>query len=85
MRLPDHTLYYKGTCPYCLKVLEFMDRHDIRMDMADAWDPKNYGDLVRIGGMGQVPCLVIEDTALYESEDIIAYLAKKLQGAQPDA
>ncbi|MDR2716000.1 MAG: glutathione S-transferase N-terminal domain-containing protein, partial [Coriobacteriaceae bacterium] len=30
--------------------------------------------LIKIGGKKQIPCLVIEGKALYESDDIIAYL-----------
>ena len=38
-------------------------------------DPKNYDELIKIGGgKGQVPCLVIDGKALYESRDIIKWL-----------
>jgi len=30
-------------------------------------------ELIRIGGKGQVPCLVIDGKALYESDDIIEW------------
>ena len=56
--MENHTLYYKKQCPFCQKVLRFMDQND----------------LVRIGGKKQVPCLVINGKPLYESDDIIAYL-----------
>ena len=36
-------------------------------------DPQNREDLIRIGGKQQVPCLVIEGTALYESDAIIQW------------
>ncbi|MEF9841274.1 MAG: glutathione S-transferase N-terminal domain-containing protein [Raoultibacter sp.] len=32
--------------------------------------------LVRAGGTGQVPCLLIDGKLLYESDDIIAYFEK---------
>ena len=74
--LEDHLLYYKKTCPYCQKVLRFMDENKITMDTRDTLQPGNQNDLVHIGGKKQVPCLVIGGKALYESDDIVAYLRK---------
>lgn len=37
-------------------------------------DPNNRQELLKIGGKTQVPCLVIDGTALYESDDIIQWL-----------
>ena len=71
---PAMTLYYKTTCPYCLRVLSFMESNGITMDMADIAQSSHAADLVRIGGKRQVPCLVIDGKALYESADIIEYL-----------
>lgn len=76
--LADHTLYYKQSCPYCQKVLSFMDEHGITLDKRDTMQPGNQNDLVRIGGKKQVPCLVVDRKALYESDDIVAYLAQKI-------
>ena len=75
--LEDHTLYYKKTCPFCVKVLRFMDAHGITLDKRDTQQPGNEQDLIRVGGKKQVPCLVIEGKPLYESNDIIAYLRGK--------
>jgi len=36
-------------------------------------DPANTGELIKIGGRSQVPCLVIDGRALYESNDIIQW------------
>lgn len=72
--LQDHQLYYKKTCPYCVKVLRFMEANGITLDLRDTAQPGVQNDLVRIGGKKQVPCLVIGGRALYESSDIIAYL-----------
>ena len=76
--LNDYTLYYKKTCPYCHKVLSFLDEHNITMDLRDINQPGIQNDLVRIGGKKQVPCLVYDGKALYESDDIIAYLNEKI-------
>lgn len=76
--LDNHLLYYKKSCPYCQKVLRFMESNKINLDTRDTLQPGNQNDLVRIGGKKQVPCLVVEGKALYESEDIVAYLRDKV-------
>ena len=73
--LEDHILYMRPTCPYCIKVLRYMDAHDIQMELRNIQDAALARELVAIGGKQQVPCLVIGGTAMYESDDIIAYLA----------
>jgi len=74
MYIEDLTLYYKKSCPYCQKVIGFMDENHINLDMRDILQPGNQNDLIKIGGKKQVPCLIIDGKALYESDDIIAYL-----------
>ena len=78
MKLENHILYYKPTCPYCLKVLRYMDGEDIQLEMRNTLEGRNAADLVAIGGKQQVPCLIIDGQALYESNDIIAYLRGKI-------
>ena len=78
MKLENHILYYKPTCPYCLKVLRYMDGEDIQLEMRNTLEGRNAADLVAIGGKQQVPCLIIDGQALYESDDIIAYLRGKI-------
>lgn len=75
----DLTLYYKQSCPYCQKVLHFMNANDIHLNVRDTMVAGNQDDLIRIGGKKQVPCLVEGGKALYESDDIIAYLRTKLE------
>ncbi len=75
---PDLTLYYKKACPFCQRVLAFMDENGINLDKRDTLQPGNQNDLVRVGGKKQVPCLVINGKALYESADIIAYMRDNL-------
>lgn len=72
--LEDHQLYYKKSCLYCVRVLRFLESNGITLDLRDTMQPGNQNDLIRIGGKKQVPCLVINGRALYESEDIISYL-----------
>ena len=72
--LENHTLYLKKTCPYCHKVLRFMEGAGITLDLRDTSHPGVQNDLICVGGKKQVPCLVIDGRALYESDDFIAYL-----------
>lgn len=74
----NHVLYYKKSCPYCQKVLNYMEANKINMDKRDTLQPGNQNDLVRIGGKKQVPCLVVNSKPLYESDDIIAYLKENI-------
>ena len=46
--------------------------------MRDVLNPGVYDELIAIGGKQQVPCLVIDGKALYESSDIVAYLRQKI-------
>ena len=69
--LENHQLYYKKSCPFCQKVLRFMDEHKITMDTRDTLQPGYQNDLVRIGGKKQVPCLVInQDQVTFGKKNI---------------
>ncbi len=70
----DLTLYYKPTCPYCVKVMAYMQDQDIACQMKNTTEPGVRDELIHIGGKGQVPCLIIQGSPLYESDDIIQYL-----------
>lgn len=72
--LSNLVLYYKPTCPYCQKVLAFMQDQDIACEMRDVLNPEVRDELISIGGKPQVPCLIIDGSPMYESDDIIAYL-----------
>jgi len=73
--MPELTLYFFPSCPYCRVVLDCLDRQDRKIPMRDI--QKEAGareDLLEIGGKGQVPCLVIDGKPLYESGDIVDWL-----------
>lgn len=53
-----------------------MEQNDISIDMRSTLEPENAEYLVKVGGKQQVPCLMINGEALYESDDIIVYLEK---------
>lgn len=72
-------LYYYPSCPFCQRVLREIDANgyegiELKNIHADA---EADATLVRVGGKHQVPCLFIDGVPMYESLDIIAWLAKE--------
>ena len=53
-----------------------MEQAGISIPMKNTWEPGVEDELIAIGGMDQVPCLVIDGKSLYESDDIIEYMKK---------
>lgn len=76
--MADLVLYYMPGCQYCQKVLRFMEQKGIKLPMMKntGADPKLREELIKIGGKGQVPCLVINGRPMYESDDIIEWLSE---------
>ena len=73
--MPELTLYYFPSCPYCRLVLDCLGRLDLEIPMRDIRSEPGARDrLLEIGGKGQVPCLVIDGKPLYESGDIVHWL-----------
>jgi len=76
-------LYQFESCPFCIKVRRAMKRMNLPIELRDVQENENFkNELVREGGMHQVPCLRIqkEDGSvqwMYESSDIIRYLAER--------
>ena len=69
-------LFMLSTCPYCLKVMKYLDENNIPYKKIDITDKQNEEALIRIGGKRQVPFLVDKEHGIemYESDDIIEYL-----------
>ena len=74
-------LFVLNTCPYCKKVMGFLENEGIEYKKFDTADNDNALRLLSIGGKDQVPFLYNEETndKIYESDDIIEYL-KQHQG-----
>lgn len=72
----EYVLYSNPRCPYCVKVLNYMEKNNITMPIKNVQIAENRSELIAIGGKSQVPCLVINGKALYESDEIIKYLKK---------
>ena len=65
-------------CPYCKKVMDFMNKNNIKYQKINTKIEDNVLKLLTIGGKDQVPFLYNTSThdKIYESEDIIKYLKK---------
>lgn len=70
-------LYVKPGCPYCMKVLRYLDENDIQIETRNVFEGDNLQNLMAVGGKNQAPCLIINGKPLYESDDIIAYLKSR--------
>jgi glutaredoxin len=75
--MQELSLYYLPSCPYCLKVLRYMEQNGIVIDLRSTIDSDNLDTLLAVGKKNQVPCLFINGEALYESDDIIKYLGQR--------
>ena len=74
-----YELYVMTGCPYCAKVTNFMAEHDIELPLCNVTeDAEARQTLLEVGGKVQCPCLFIDGNPLYESSDIVAYLAEHL-------
>ena len=77
-----HTLelYYYPECPYCQRVLRAIKANGyvgIALKNIHA-DAEADATLVRVGGKHQVPCLFIDGKPMYESMDIVRWMASEL-------
>ena len=69
-------LFILETCPYCHKVMDFLEQKHIKYEKIDTANKASEAALVQIGGKRQVPFLIDSDRniQMYESNDIIEYL-----------
>lgn len=68
-------LYVMESCPYCQKVDQALHELGVTITIKNISKSAEYrNELARIGEKQQVPCLVIHNHTLYESEAIIAWL-----------
>ncbi|OGR01490.1 MAG: hypothetical protein A2284_08760 [Deltaproteobacteria bacterium RIFOXYA12_FULL_61_11] len=77
-------LYYFPACPYCRRVLRFLEGEGSvllqRVVLRDILaEPDQREVLLRLNhGEDQVPCLVVDGVPMLESLDIIEYLRSLL-------
>lgn len=69
-------LYVLESCPYCIKVMKFLDDKNVDYKKINIENKKSEENLIKLGGKRQVPFLVDSDRniQMYESNDIIEYL-----------
>jgi glutaredoxin len=67
-------LYINPRCPYCHKVTDYLKANGRSLTTKNTDDPGVREELIRTGGKAQIPCLVINGKALYESDAIIEWL-----------
>ncbi|TGL56757.1 glutaredoxin [Leptospira kemamanensis] len=77
-------LYQYDSCPYCYRVrqsieaLGLLEGKDYVLVEARNGTPGRE-EVIRLGGISQVPFLVDGETKMYESLDIIEYLKNKFK------
>jgi glutaredoxin len=73
---PIVTLYYAAYCPFSQEVLAYLRSIQKKIPMKDVKkDPQAKEELKNIGGVLEVPCLIIDgEEALYSAETIIQWL-----------
>ena len=70
-------LYHFQGCPYCARVRDFLTKEGITVPMKDTHANAAYREeLLKIGGKSQVPCLIVDGKAIYESLNIIEWIKK---------
>jgi len=77
------TLYYTPSCPYCQRVLGEVENMGLKMNLRDiSTDEVAMSELIEKGGKRQVPYLEDPERgiSMYESGDIVAYLAEHYEG-----
>ena len=71
----DLVLYKMQSCPFCVRVMDFIDENGLDIKTKDIVENLSFRDeLIETGGKSQVPCLIVDGKPLYESNDIIAWL-----------
>ena len=69
-------LFVLETCPYCIKVMDFLNKENMQYKKIDISNKESEESLIQIGGKRQVPFLIDTERniQMYESKDIIEYL-----------
>jgi len=82
-KIKNLALYHYDSCPFCAKTRQAIKELGLSIELRNIQtNPHHRNDLKRGGHKTQVPCLRIEQSNeveqwLYESDDIINFLAKQ--------
>jgi len=75
-------LYKYDSCWFCRSVMAAIIEMKLTISYRDIHqDDGAIEELMKVGGKGQVPCLFINGTPLYESADIIHFLETQVYDA----
>ena len=73
--MPLTKFYFKQPCPYCQKVFDYMKENFIDLPLRDINKKLEFrSELKELGGKMQVPCLIVDNQAIFESDKIIQWL-----------
>lgn len=78
------SLYQLYACPFCVKTRRAIHKLNVKIDIRDIGKNLEHRQALEAGGgRVKVPCLRIEEkgevTWMYESNDIISYLEKRVE------
>lgn len=77
-------LYCSPYCPYSQKVLKYLKKIHKQVPIKNvAGDLQAKAEFKKLGGKMQVPCLVIDGRAMYESNEIISWLSQHQDELEP--
>ena len=71
----EATLYYLPSCPYSKEVLDYLQKTHRTISLKNLQNnPQGRDELKRVGGELRVPCLVVDNKAIYGASNIIEWL-----------
>ena len=77
MSTPKLELFKFDSCPFCVRVMDHIERLGIVVEMKDIMmDSENLRRLQEDTGKRTVPCLYIDDKPMFESADIMNWLSE---------
>lgn len=75
MKKEELMLYYRMDCPFCVRVLSFLEEESIDIPMIDiSVDEQAASDLYELADRYTVPCLRVQGVPMHESLDIMNWL-----------
>ena len=78
------TLFYSPYCPYCQQVIDYLHKIQRKVHLKDVKKvPGAKDELKRIGGVLEVPCLIIDNTAIYRADPIIQWISEHKEDLEP--
>lgn len=77
MSSPKLELFKYDTCPFCVRVMDHIQKLNIKVEMRDIMmDSSSLQRLQGDTGRRTVPCLYIDNKPMFESADIMAWLSE---------